>query len=88
MENKNELAKEERTIFIVLAIIVLIAIGVLVTWYFTKDKEVEEKDKVTKDKTVETTKKDTSDLDVGNTYTFTPTQTVVISTNCGSRSSC
>lgn len=81
MDNKNELAKEERTIFIVLAIIVLIAIGVLVTWYFTKDKKEEEKDKVTKDKTVETTKKDTSDLDVGNTYTFTPTQTVVISDN-------
>ncbi len=81
MENKNELAKEERTIFIVLAIIVLIAIGVLVTWYFTKDKKEEAKDKDTNDKTVETTKKDTSDLDVGDTYNFTPSQTVVISDN-------
>lgn len=44
MNKSNELAKEERTIFIVLAIIIMIAIGVLVTWYFTKDKKEEEKD--------------------------------------------
>ena len=81
MEKKNELAKEERTIFIVLAIIVLVAIGVLVTWYFTKDKDLEEKDKVTKDKTVETKKKDTSDLDEDSDYTYTPTDKVVVSDN-------
>ena len=80
MKNKNELAKEERTIFIVLAIIVLIAIGVLVTWYFTKDKKEEEKDKVTKDKTVEVKKKDTSDLE-NSEYTFTPSNTVVVNDN-------
>ena len=41
MNKNNELEKEERTIFIVLSIIVMIAIGVLVTWYFTKDKKEE-----------------------------------------------
>ena len=62
MEKKNELAKEERTIFIVLAIIVLIAIGVLVTWYFTKDNKEESDTKtevVDKQKKKKTTKDET-----------------------------
>ncbi len=72
MEKKNELAKEERTIFIVLAIIVLIAIGVLVIWYFTKDKNLEDKDTDTKNKTVDTTKKEEDDNSSNSTYTFVP----------------
>ncbi len=72
MEKKNELAKEERTIFIVLAIIVLIAIGVLVIWYFTKDKNLEDKDTDTKNKTVDTTKKEEDDNSSDSTYTFVP----------------
>ena len=70
--NKNELAKEERTIFIVLAIIIMIAIGVLVTWYFTKDKnEVEDKD--TKTKTVDKQKKKDIGQDTSK-YTFVPSK--------------
>lgn len=41
MKEPNELEKidkEERTIFIILSIILLIAIGIIVTWYFTKNK--------------------------------------------------
>lgn len=53
MEKKNELEKEERTVFIVLAIIILIAIGIILTWYFTKDKKLDDKDSDTKTKTVE-----------------------------------
>lgn len=70
MNKNNELEKEERTIFIVLSIIVMIAIGVLVTWYFTKDKKEETED--TKTKTVEKQKK----KDIGedsSKYTFVPT---------------
>lgn len=72
MNKNNELEKEERTIFIVLSIIVMIAIGVLVTWYFTKDKKEETEDKDTKTKTVEKQKK----KDIGedsSKYTFVPT---------------
>ena len=72
MNKNNELEKEERTIFIVLSIIVMIAIGVLVTWYFTKDKKGETEDKDTKTKTVEKQKK----KDIGedsSKYTFVPT---------------
>ena len=72
MNKNNELEKEERTIFIVLSIIVMIAIGVLVTWYFTKDKKEEKEDKDTKTKTVEKQKK----KDIGedsSKYTFVPT---------------
>lgn len=72
MNKNNELEKEERTIFIVLSIIVMIAIGVLVTWYFTKDKKEEIEDKDTKTKTVEKQKK----KDIGedsSKYTFVPT---------------
>lgn len=66
MERKKELEKEERTIFIVLAIIIMIAIGVLVTWYFTKDKKVEDKEnKDTKTEIVDKQKKkDTSDEEI------------------------
>ena len=72
MNKNNELEKEERTIFIVLSIIVMIAIGVLVTWYFKKDKKEETEDKDTKTKTVEKQKK----KDIGedsSKYTFVPT---------------
>lgn len=72
MNKNNELEKEERTIFIVLSIIVMIAIGVLVTWYFTKDKKEETEDRDTKTKTVEKQKK----KDIGedsSKYTFVPT---------------
>ena len=72
MNKNNELEKEEKTIFIVLSIIVMIAIGVLVTWYFTKDKKEETEDKDTKTKTVEKQKK----KDIGedsSKYTFVPT---------------
>lgn len=72
MNKNNELEKEERTIFIVLSIIVMIAIGVLVTWYFTKDKKEETEDKDTKTKTVEKQKK----KDIGedsSKYPFVPT---------------
>ena len=72
MNKNNDLEKEERTIFIVLSIIVMIAIGVLVTWYFTKDKKEETEDKDTKTKTVEKQKK----KDIGedsSKYTFVPT---------------
>ena len=72
MNKNNELEKEERTIFIVLSIIVMIAIGVLVTWYFTKDNKEETEDKDTKTKTVEKQKK----KDIGedsSKYTFVPT---------------
>jgi len=50
----------------------MIAIGVLVTWYFTKDKKEETEDKDTKTKTVEKQKK----KDIGedsSKYTFVPT---------------
>ena len=46
MSKDKETEREERTIFIVLAIILLIAIGIIVTWYFTRNKE----DKKLKDK--------------------------------------
>lgn len=72
MNKNNELEKEERTIFIVLSIIVMIAIGVLVTWYFTKDKKEETEDKDTKTKTVEKQKKKDIGEDSGK-YTFVPT---------------
>ena len=79
MEKKNELAKEERTIFIVLAIIIMIAIGVLITWYFTKDKDLEDTDKDTSDKVVDKQpKKDISD-DTQSTY-VPKTEEVIVST--------
>lgn len=46
MSKDKQTEREERTIFIVLAIILLIAIGIIVTWYFTRNKE----DKKLKDK--------------------------------------
>lgn len=72
MNKNNELEKEERTIFIVLSIIVMIAIGVLVTWYFTKDKKEETEDKDTKTKTVEKQKKKDI-VEDSSKYTFVPT---------------
>ncbi len=45
MSKDNQTEKEERTIFIILAIVLLIAIGIIVTWYFTRDKEEKLKDK-------------------------------------------
>lgn len=88
MEKRDELEKEERTIFIVLAIIVLIAIGVLLTWYFTKDKKAEDKDSDTKTKTIETKKKkeEETEEDENVSYTVTTkeesnTPVVVLSSN-------
>ena len=64
MDQKTELEKEERTIFIVLAIIVMIAIGVLVIWYFTKDKALEDNnDSDNKTKTVDKQKKKDTESD-------------------------
>ena len=73
MEKRDELEKEERTIFIVLAIIVLIAIGVLLTWYFTKDKKAEDKDSDTKTKTIETKKKEEEETEEDENVSYTVT---------------
>ena len=84
MEKKDELAKEERTIFIVLAIIIIIAIGVLLIWYFTKDKDTKEKDSDTKSKTIETKKKEETDDETPVTYVRTEenkSQPVVVYTS-------
>ena len=81
MEKNNELAKEERTIFIVLAIIILIAIGVLVTWYFTKDKDLEDKDTTT-NKTVDTIEeKEKEDTSTPTVVAEEPKSVVVFSSN-------
>ena len=37
----SKMPKEERIVFIVIAIIVLLAIGILLTWYFTKENETD-----------------------------------------------
>ena len=58
MDKNKELEKEERTIFIVLAIIIMIAVGVLITWYFTKDEnKLEEKEVNKNEQVVEKQKK-------------------------------
>ncbi len=84
---EHESKKDERTMYIVLAIILMIAIGIIVTWYFTKDRYEDKDDKkapkvVTKKKEIkkekETKKVQTkTSTYVATTVSCTPEENVV-----------
>ena len=79
MKKEDASKKDERTMYIVLAIILMIAIGIIVTWYFTKDR-YEDKDY---EKTPKVTTKEKEKKEETKTTTETNvSKYVATTTNC------